>query len=406
MKFIFLIVSLLTWSLSSYASNTTNISGFGTLGLNYSDSEQYGYRKDVSQNEAGYKGDLNYKSNSLLGLQLDSRLTDNTDFIAQAVLRDMAKSELSRYFTLGFIRYTASPNWAFRVGRTSPDLFLLTEYRDIDIAYTWATVPQEVYGLIPYRHIDGADVIYTQRIKGGVFSSKVFTGITEAEISSGYTTQTIELDDVFGISLTYDKFNWTIQAKHTQVKVAQEIESNKLLLNTISALPDFIWPNPEEFIKKIAINNQQIKYTSLNGQIRQDNWLLSAEISTIKSDSGTVPDIDNAYIALSYQFDVDALYSIYAFNKANIYEFNEPDVNVSLIPELITAINSATNFYTSNQQTLSLGWRRDHTMHFATTVQLNVTHIDQNGGVLWINRGEDSPAATINNLLFNLSFTF
>lgn len=94
-------------------------------------------------------------------------------------------------------------NWSVRVGRTAPDIFLLTEYRDVDFSYVWATAPNEVYGIIPYRSIDGLDVTYQQRALGGVFKTKLFTGSNETEISASTIVEEIKVEDVIGISLSF-----------------------------------------------------------------------------------------------------------------------------------------------------------------------------------------------------------
>ncbi len=379
-------------------------SSFGTLGITVSDSERYGYRKDISVDEGVYSGDIDWKNNSLLGIQFEASIADNFDFVSQAVLRDMADPSLDKYFTLAFIRYTPSANWTIRVGRTSPDIFLITEYRDINIAYSWASVPNEIYGLIPYRHIDGADITYTTRIAGSTFSSKFFTGVSEADITYTDTPELVKVEDVYGVSLTLDHTDWILQAKYTQTKFPNETESNQYIIDQIKSLPDYIWPNPEQFIEDMSVKGKKITYSSINGQAYLNNFIFTSEFAQISSDTITLSKLRNAYVSAAYQHNKYTFYSILAQTNSDNFHFNQTNVNQALIPELVYGIEGALNYYSSNQHTFSLGMRWDLNAKVAAYLQWNNTLIDEQGDTLWLNNSNQSPSERVNTYMFNVSF--
>lgn len=384
----------------------SELSGFGTLGAVYSDSENYGYRKDVSSGHGVFSGDLDLKTHSLLGLQLDTRLSDNVEFIAQAIVRDLQTPSFDRYLTLAFFRYDLSPHWSFSIGRTAPDLFLLTEFRDVDFSYHWATAPSEVYGIIPYRSLNGADVTYSTRIKNGTFKTKLFTGSSDAEIASNLLTETIKIDNVIGVSFSFEQFNWSLNANYSQVKIANEAKSNQFLSDKISQLPDFIWPNAAKTSQQLILNNESVRYASVSGQYLLNDWLFSAELAQINSPSPVIPKITSGYAGLSYQFNDHNFYGVLATTHSNSVVLDESGINVALASELIVATKEVFSFYASNQRTFSLGWRWDVNPTLATSLQWNNTHIDQDGGTLWIDRTIDSPAESVNTFMLNMSFIF
>jgi len=382
-------------------------SGFATLGAVVSDSDHHGYRKTVNSDEAVYSGEIDFKQHSLLGLQADWNISSNFDFVYQGVLRDLPEPSFDRYTTLAFLRYEMNTNWSIRVGRTAPDIFLLTEYRDVDFSYIWATAPNEVYGIVPYRSIDGIDVTYNKRGFGGVFTGKLFTGSSETEISASSTTEKVKIEDVIGISLSFDHFNWVVHAKHSQVNIANEPESNALLASGISQIPDFLWPNSQAFAQSILMKGQEVSYSSVSGQYQWQNWLASAELSQVDSESDVVPKINSGYAALSYQINSHQMYGIYAYTDSRIYDFNEPGVNEAALEEVIHATNSLMNFYAPNQDTISLGWRWDISNNIASSLQWNYTTLSEGGSTLWINKGEGhDEAESINTFLFTLSMVF
>jgi hypothetical protein len=405
-----LLISFFLYSSLAAASDKGNdkleFSGFATLGVVYSDSDHHGYRKNVGSNGAVYAGDVDFKQHSLLGLQADWSISSSFDAVYQGVLRDLPEPSLDRYTTLAFLRYELNMNWSVRVGRTAPDIFLLTEYRDVDFSYIWATAPSEVYGIIPYRSIDGLDITYSKRSFGGVFKTKLFTGSSEAEISGNSIVEEIKIEDIIGISLSFDHFNWIVNAKHSQVIIANEPKSNSSLVEIINQVPDFLWPNSQSFAQSILMTGQKVNYSSLSGQYQWDNWLASAELSQIDSDSDVISRINSGYASLSYQFNAHQLYSIYAFTDSNTYVFDEPEVNEVVLEELIQGTTELMNFYSANQHTISLGWRWDVTNDIASTFQWNYTKVEDAGSILWLNTPEHNEAENINTFLFNLSMVF
>jgi len=393
-------------SFSAIADEKILLSGFGTLGLTISDSDIYGYRTDIGSDHGVFSSDIDFLENSKLGLQLDASITKDTDVVLQGVARNWPDATLDRFVTLAFLRYSRSPNWTFRIGRTAPEIFHFTEYRDIGFAYSLAALPSEVYGMIPYRHLDGFDISYANRFNDGTLRAKLFAGISDGDISSGSFTEAVQLNNIYGASLTWDYYNWTIQAQHTQAKIADDTSSNTMLRQQLSQIPDFLWPNAAALSKRLDLKNTKVEYSSLSSQIRLSNWSITAELARINADNPIIPKLNNGYFSLAYQRDEHTFFSYYALTESDNYIFNEPGVNPALFPELVMALAGTMNFYASNQQTLALGWRWDFATNLAAKLQWNMTDIDANGGTLWINSTDLVPSESVNTLIFNLSFVF
>jgi hypothetical protein len=402
-----LILSLLFFNqLSSFANDDVQVSAFGTIGLVMSDSDRYGYRKDVSYDKGVYSGDTDFLNHSLFGFQLDASLNSDIDFVGQAVIRDMTDSTFENYITLGFLRYTPTANWQFRVGRTAPDIFLITEYIDIGVAYIWATPPNEVYGIIPFRSLDGADVTYTSRWSDTTLRTKFFTGKGESTVASPFLTVSAEVENIYGLSVNLSTIDWSIQAQHTQIQIAEKNKATQQVINVIAQMPPSIWPGAKQFSENLTVKGTHANYSSISGQAYLGQYLFTAELSRIDpSDTETIPTLTSGYTSLAYQYDEHTFYSVYSFIHSQNYTFDEPGVQTALIPELIGAVESINNFYVSNQKTFSLGWRWNFRENISSSLQWNNTQIDDNGGTLWLNNSDDPSGDTINVLMFSVSFT-
>lgn len=392
---------------SETESNKLRFSGFTTLGMVYSDSDLYGYRKGISSDGAVFSGDIDFKQHSLFGLQIDWSISPKLDFVYQGVVRDLPKASFDRYTTKAFLRYEVDTNWSVRVGRTAPDIFLLTEYRDIDFSYVWATPPNEVYGIVPYHSIDGIDVTYNQRALGGVFTSKLFTGYTEGEVSDYSNQGTTKIDNIMGIALSFDNFDWIVHAKYSQVSFANEANSTAFIVDNINQVPDFFWPSSDAFSQKLLLKGKNVTYASLSGQYQWQRWLASAEWSQVSPKTSVLSKVTSAYAALSYEMNRHQFYSIYAITDSNTYVFDEPGVNEVALAELIQGTTELINFYSPNQKTLSLGWRYDISSNMAVSFQWSQTKLDKSGTSLWLSRPEQlKEPENINTILLTLSMVF
>ncbi|WP_206486070.1 hypothetical protein [Thalassotalea sp. G2M2-11] len=381
-------------------------SAFGTLALTTTDSDTYGYRKDVSYDKGVFSGDLDLLSHSLIGGQVNVGLSNEFDFVGQAVIKDMAKKSLDNYLTMAFLRYAPKPEWAIRVGRTAIDIFLITEYRDIGIANPWATVPNEVYSIIPFRFVDGADINYQLRLNEGTLTSKIFTGKSDSYLSTSNITEKIQVDNILGASVSYDKSDWIIQARYSAAQLANETQSTLALIGAINTVPVTIWPNASSFSQTLRVLNTNIKYLSLSYQQYFNRWLLTTEFSQVKAnDSPVIPTINSGYLGLSYQFDQYTIYGVSAFSQSDNYQFNETNVIEAAIPELINAVEGNMNFYATNQNTISLGLRWDISANMALSLQWSHSNIKQQGGTLWIDNSDNSPKDHVNTLLLSMSFS-
>ncbi|XOV80869.1 MAG: hypothetical protein ACFHVJ_07960 [Aestuariibacter sp.] len=419
MKRIFTLI-LLWFCFSVQSSPTVNVSGFGTIGLVVTDSDEFGYRADFSRTGGVFDGDFDFAQTSNLGVQFDFIASPNFDAVVQVIYRDQQDYTFDSVLNLAFARYSPTPNWSMRVGRTALDLFLLTEFRDIGFAYPWAHVPSEIYGVIPHRHLDGLDISYSRPAGKGTFSAKVFFGESEFGVTafSSPTVTPLNLDNIFGLALDYQTFEWDIALNHTQVKFDSQLITP--LVNGINALssqvPGFelIWPNAVAMANGIELNNRTGKYTSISGQYRADRMTFMSEIAQIRADTLSVQDVLSGYISGVYHAGKHNFFLSLACSSTD--QFENSDVNIPLLQqvpfatELFLEAQGVLSFYNVNQKTFSLGWRWDFTDNMSFKLQWDHTRINSGGSTLWqppqAQSSMTKPEGHVNALFSNLSFTF
>lgn len=135
------------------------VNGFGTLGYVTTDSAQpWSLRRDIAQ-PADIEGRHGFIPDSNLGLQASMQADERLSLVAQVVLRRRAASSSAQEsIEWAFASYRLQPDLTLRVGRTSPDLFLFADHRNVGFAYPWARLNQEVYQRMPFLSVDGVDI--------------------------------------------------------------------------------------------------------------------------------------------------------------------------------------------------------------------------------------------------------
>jgi len=409
---------LLLTPLASAQVDNLSVSGFGTLGIMSSDSSKYGSRLDISQTDGSFNNHIDYKNSTVLGLQLDYPFNSNSHFVFQSVYNNQPNLDLDTTTRLAFAQFTPAADWSLRVGRTAINLFLRTQFRDVGFGYTWAHAPTEVYGLVPFRHLDGADLTYHSRLFGHSLVSNLFMGKGRASIATYDFKTQIDLQDVYGLSINLNAYSWSLQWRYTNASLnTGNVTYTELIdgLTAISQIPGFssIWPNHEVTLVNLENTNEKIDYISFAGQYDWQHWSYLVEASTLHPKQDIISDTTAAYASVIYHDDNASYYGIYSFVRSDGINIDNQNVDLSALSnipggtDIYEGVEIAFSFYSSNQSTISLGWRWNIFSNLALKFQWDHTQIDAQGGTIWLNKDVAiAPKATVNTLFSNVSFIF
>jgi hypothetical protein len=130
-------------------------SGFGTVGLAISD-KPYKYQRFIDDRGT-------FKRDSILGAQLDARLSQQWSATIQAKLApsDHSDSDLQASLAWAFVSWRPSDDWLIRAGKIRLPLMLNAENNDVGATFDLARLPQEVYSISPMNDIVGLGISKT-----------------------------------------------------------------------------------------------------------------------------------------------------------------------------------------------------------------------------------------------------
>jgi hypothetical protein len=404
-----LLAGLLVACSASAEQKTLKLSGFATLASATADTRTYQFRTDRSQAEYAKKDGFALKPLSLVGLQLDYSFSTDLDFVGQFVYREQDKQDLDTITQMAFFRYDISPSWQVRVGRLAADIFHFSDTRDVSIAYPWVKVPTEVYGIVPARSFDGADISYLKPYSDFNLLVKGFWGNGESDFSSN-AHNPITFNDLRSIGVEFLAFDWSLAIKHTRTEAKNDSADAASVASAVAQLQP-LWSDATAFAQSLRLRGATIQYTSVYMNRNLGDWELSGELSHIDSDSIALRPSLNGFFNLSYLFGAHTFYGLYSFAKADTYFLSQEQPGFPINPdtaEMVIFVEEIASTLAHHQRSLSVGWRWDAKENLAFKVQLERTDFEARGTGLRAREGlvvndEEGVAST---LFFALSFSF
>jgi hypothetical protein len=385
-------------------------SGFGTIGWAQSD-QPYKYQRFIDDH-----GSL--KRDSILGVQLDARLSQQWSATIQAKLAaaDHSDSSLEASLAWAFVSWRPSDDWLIRVGKIRLPLMLNTENNDVGATFDFARLPQEVYSISPLTDLVGLGVSKTwvgdsvdwivETYAGKVTTPWRYYGRewTPNNPSSGSWFLDYDIKSA-GLVLTARSLDNTFRIGAHRVEISRGgAKFGRPIVNT-GGIYHFGDGGDEKLIVPLATIGVSVL---LPADIR-----MIGEYAWIKLDSSSEGlDRWGAYLSLSKRIGVWTPYVYYAKTKSKDGALSKyQTINSNTLPPPYTSLNPTQKFMADiivpyDQSTMALGT----TYRLTSSSLLKAEWSQANTGVAssFVDAppGGDSSNQRINVFSFSYNFIF
>ncbi len=383
--------------------------GFGTFAVTGTDTDAIGFRRDTSTARGATKS-WSIPTDSRLGFQLDADFNEDFSATAQWVLRDRSGQFFEQNLDLAFLRWNISPDLYVRFGRVSPDVFMMTDHRNVGYAYPWMRSPHEFYGYIPIYHWDGIDITKKTEFDGGFLTLKVFGGYAFTQVNAPNKMLFDQGSAVFSTSLVYEKGDWTGRAAYSHIDL-NHLSPKNPLEEIIASTPaiDMVWPGVKAFTPLLKFTGTTFNYSALGLKYDDGLWLGQAEASYV--DSGNhpfVPNVASGYLSLGRRISSFTMYSLLGISKSFQRNFDIPNPRVP-DPQLLILKNELSNTLNNNgidEKSVSLGLRWDFYTNMALKAQWSHYWLGKNGTQNWVEDPVQSAPSEVNVFSVGMDFVF
>ena len=388
---------------SAAAAPTSNwrFNGFGTLAaVDAFPRDGWGFRRELTQPEHHDTGNT-FATDSRLGFQADWRPDAQWELVGQLVLKprgEQASKEES--VAWAFVAWHPSPDWTIRAGRTSPDLFLLADVRNVGFAYPWMRPSVEFYGWVPLSTVDGLDATREWQLGDSRWRAKLFAGRSHFTLASTHSDGDEQgtTDPLMGGTLTVDSGNLTFKATFAEARTrpqnARGIDQLHEGLATLATLPiPVIAAQAATLSNTFPVGTLFTRYSALALAWNADPWQLQAELSRITGNFMESQDW-YGYASAAYRVGNVTPFAMFGRARSSRAPLASPNWTQALTP-ILGPQNAAAAQYAGadvadtfnigrlDQRSISLGARWDVSAQAALKLQVDAIHSAPYGGGLW-----------------------
>lgn len=388
-------------------SDTFSVNGFGTLGATKTGSDSLGFRENIATDNVT-SGSWNLASRSLLGIQMNASWNPQWISTLQLVQQQRVENNIGDSLQLASISYMPSPEWVLRLGRFSPQVYMLTDTRNVGYVYLWTHPPMEFYGQLQANYNDGVAVSYTKQFDDAdMFRATLSGGRTGMQMSyPGYNFEA-DFGRAWALTLEYEDEAW--QFRGSLSSVTNQNQWASLLRQSLDAYSVAL-PGAASVSDALNTDDSQLWFYSLGMGYNDTRWTLQSEVSRLNSENDITPDTVAGYLSIGRHIGKFTPYVLYSRIHTTSADYQLP-ADVSYYAQYDAQLNYLASkslaFLNSqfDQESIALGVRWDINSHLALKTQWDRKFISPDGNHLWWHI-DSSNSSTEDIFTINLDFIF
>lgn len=283
-----LLAAGLLLSSASFADDLASrfqVHGFATLGGSYL-TEDFGgrYLQFPYDEEGGIDGDVSYKHDSVLGLQVNARLHDQLELVVQGVAAGRYDNQKPRA-EWAYLNYRPVDGLSIKAGRIAVPYYMFSQNINVGHGYTWARLP-ELYSSIPFQDITGLDLTYTLPLGDWNLETQLTAGRSQTEWGDVKRTRIA--------SLTLANGPFSVRTSYARSRVDGDWQGN-LQGNAFEQLDATFGAFGVDF----DVKNEVGTFTDFGMLYDDGNWFAAGELGRLAV-RGHLYDLDAAYVSVGH----------------------------------------------------------------------------------------------------------
>ena len=355
-------------------SGNLSISGFGTLGVAESNSNQAQFARYNQAEGVGDQARIGLDTN--LGLQASYALDDRLSGTVQILSRKNTSPTFTTDLTWAFLKYKVSDELSVRVGRVALPVFMISDYQNVGYANTMMRPPVEMYAQAPIESGDGVDFNYQHALGDTNLGVQGVLGVSRGKlflVSTG-TVATYRAP-VRGLSVTADRGPLTLRASYLSAAMSSnDITPVNTLVSTLTNV------GFGQLGQDIAVADKKVVFGALGATLDWNNIVVQSEYGQRRAkDKVYIPDTNSWYAMAGYRIGKVLPYYSHAVAKDAGSSITLP-AGFPASGALANVVRGALLAPEQNSDTLGLRW--DFAKSADLKLQLDRVHPGQRNGML------------------------
>ncbi|MQA37447.1 porin [Rugamonas aquatica] len=275
-----------------------SISGFGTLGVAKSNTDQAQFARYNQAEGVSDKARIGLDTN--LGLQATYKINDWLSGTAQILTRKNTSPTFTTDLTWAFLKARINDETSVRVGRVVLPTFLISDYQNVGYANTMMRPPIEMYGQAPIENVDGADINYQHAFGDINFTTQAFVGVSRGKlfVPTGAGSVATYRAPAAGISFTGEYGPFLIRVGHARANM--KINDLAPINSLTGTLNQFGFT---QLANDLGLTTgKKIAFTSIGGTMDWNNIVVQTEYAQRRAKEPVyIPDTNAWYSMVGYR---------------------------------------------------------------------------------------------------------
>jgi hypothetical protein len=276
---------------------TVRISGFGTGALTWANTDHPQFARPNQASGAGKHARTGVDSN--LGLQADYALNNWLSVTGQGLVRKDAQDDYGAELAWAFAKARLSDDVSVRVGRISPPVFMISDYRNVGYANTTVRPPVEMYSQVAFNSLDGGDVTWQRSFGATTYTAQFVLGRTRSDLVGGFH---VDVSGIKALNLVAEHGPLTLRFGRVDAKISvpDSPQLNTLLGSLRATGAGYQLSQLAPLADAIAVDHKKASFTSLGLGLDWNNIVVQSEYAKRKTDS-YVNDTTSWYLMGGYR---------------------------------------------------------------------------------------------------------
>ena len=343
---------------ASAADNMFSLSGFGTLGLVRTSTDDAQFA--LFGQTRGADKDPTAEVDSKLGVQVGAKFNDTFSGTVQVLTKSNGKGNFMPAVEWAFVKAQVTPGLSLRGGRMGAPFFAVSDFRDVGYANTALRPPKDVYDQVPVSHFDGADASYQLATSVGTLTGQVFGG----QATDHSQRFKVDVKRLVGFNATLETdAGLTLRLGYAEGKLTVGNDALNGLVATLRATPFAAVGN------QLDPNDSKASFSGVGLTWDQGQWVASAEY-TQRRIKTFLADTDGWYVLVGHRFG--PLTPYVTVSEARTVDSNVNNTIPAATPQLAAlkaAVDGVVEGQRHTQKSFAIGARWDFARNLALKAQ-------------------------------------
>jgi hypothetical protein len=300
-------------------------------------------------------GEMDWQTESLVGLQVDTPVTDRTTAVVQWLAA--GNNQWSVETEWAYLRHQWNPTLSFKLGRVNVPFFLFSDYLSVGYSLPWVTGPTDVYN-VPLSSVDGGSILKTGSLGVVDWQTEAYGGGATFTPRGGlFRDQTLQTRDQVGIALEVSWQDWRFRLSEHRAEISI-IETAGPDWTVVESLAQTL--ENQGFLQAaedVRLNGDPVRFSEAALQYDDGRWVLIAELKRLQPlEIAPLPDDLARYATLGRRFGPVLLHATWSDARDE-----RPQLGRGLPPgtPFLAAVNTLSAVVSPTNTTRMLGVRWD-----------------------------------------------